>query len=111
MDLAILARIHAGLDDLAAHPRPVKALATGGADRFGPIGLLGMLIGIAGVALIVGAEYGRPVSGGEVTVKLEDADLPRVRQRNAKRLVVVEAGQWDLGASQHDARLRGMVRG
>ena len=32
------------------------ALATGGADRFGPVGLLGMLIGIAGVALIVGAD-------------------------------------------------------
>ena len=27
------------------------ALATGGADRFGPVGLLGMLIGVAGVAL------------------------------------------------------------
>jgi drug/metabolite transporter (DMT)-like permease len=34
------------------------ALATGGADRFGPVGLLGMLIGIAGVALIVGADFG-----------------------------------------------------
>ena len=34
------------------------ALATGGADRFGPVGLLGMLIGVAGVALIVGADFG-----------------------------------------------------
>ena len=34
------------------------ALATGGADRFGPVGLLGMLVGIAGVALIVGADFG-----------------------------------------------------
>ena len=34
------------------------ALATGGADRFGAVGLLGMLIGIAGVALIVGADFG-----------------------------------------------------
>ena len=33
-------------------------LATGGADRFGPVALLGMLIGIAGVALIVGADFG-----------------------------------------------------
>ena len=35
------------------------ALATGGADRFGAVGLLGMLIGIAGVALIVGADLRR----------------------------------------------------
>ena len=34
------------------------ALATGGADRFGAVGLLGMLVGIAGVALIVGADFG-----------------------------------------------------
>ena len=34
------------------------ALATGGADRFGSVGLLGMLIGVAGVALIVGADFG-----------------------------------------------------
>ena len=34
------------------------ALMTGGADRFGAAGLLGMLIGIAGVALIVGADFG-----------------------------------------------------
>ena len=34
------------------------ALATGGTDQFGPVGLLGMLIGIAGVALIVGADFG-----------------------------------------------------
>jgi drug/metabolite transporter (DMT)-like permease len=34
------------------------ALATGGADRFGPVGLLGMLIGIVGVALIVGTNFG-----------------------------------------------------
>ena len=34
------------------------ALTTGGADRFGAVGLLGMLIGIAGVALIVGADFG-----------------------------------------------------
>jgi len=34
------------------------ALATGGADRFSPTGLLGMLIGVAGVALIVGADFG-----------------------------------------------------
>jgi drug/metabolite transporter (DMT)-like permease len=33
------------------------ALATGGADRFGPVGLLGMLIGIVGVAFIVGADF------------------------------------------------------
>jgi drug/metabolite transporter (DMT)-like permease len=34
------------------------ALATGGADRFGAVGIAGMLIGIAGVALIVGADFG-----------------------------------------------------
>jgi len=34
------------------------ALLTGGADRFGPAGMVGMLIGIAGVALIVGADFG-----------------------------------------------------
>lgn len=34
------------------------ALLTGGADRFGGVGLAGMLIGIAGVALIVGADFG-----------------------------------------------------
>ena len=34
------------------------ALATGGADQFGAVGLLGMLVGIAGVALIVGADFG-----------------------------------------------------
>ena len=33
------------------------ALGTGGADRFGPVGLLGMLIGIVGVAFIVGADF------------------------------------------------------
>jgi len=33
-------------------------LATGGADRFGPVALLGMLVGIAAVALIVGADFG-----------------------------------------------------
>ncbi len=32
------------------------ALATGGADRFGPIGVAGMLLGVAGVAFIVGAD-------------------------------------------------------
>ena len=34
------------------------ALLTGGADRFGPAGMVGMLIGVAGVALIVGADFG-----------------------------------------------------
>ena len=34
------------------------ALGTGGADRFGTVGLVGMLVGIAGVALIVGADFG-----------------------------------------------------
>jgi drug/metabolite transporter (DMT)-like permease len=34
------------------------ALATGGSERFGTAGLLGMLIGIAGVALIVGTNVG-----------------------------------------------------
>ena len=33
------------------------ALLTGGADRFGPVGVLGMLLGIAGVAFIVGADF------------------------------------------------------
>jgi len=34
------------------------AIASGGADRFSSMGLLGMLVGIAGVALIVGADFG-----------------------------------------------------
>ena len=34
------------------------ALASGGADRFGPVGLLGMLIGLVGVVAIVGTEFG-----------------------------------------------------
>ena len=34
------------------------ALATGGADRLGRTGLLGLLIGIAGVAAIVGGDFG-----------------------------------------------------
>jgi drug/metabolite transporter (DMT)-like permease len=34
------------------------ALLTGGADRFGSVGIVGMLVGIAGVALIVGADFG-----------------------------------------------------
>jgi drug/metabolite transporter (DMT)-like permease len=33
------------------------ALLTGGADRFGPLGLLGMFIGLLGVAAIVGTEF------------------------------------------------------
>jgi len=33
------------------------ALFTGGADRFGAVGLLGMLVGIVGVAFIVGADF------------------------------------------------------
>ena len=33
------------------------ALLTGGADRFGAAGVLGMLLGIAGVACIVGADF------------------------------------------------------
>jgi drug/metabolite transporter (DMT)-like permease len=33
------------------------ALLTGGADRFGPVGLLGMFIGLLGVAAIVGTEF------------------------------------------------------
>ena len=33
------------------------ALLTGGADRFGPVGVLGMLLGVAGVAFIVGADF------------------------------------------------------
>ena len=33
------------------------ALLTGGADRFGSAGLLGLLIGLVGVALIVGADF------------------------------------------------------
>jgi drug/metabolite transporter (DMT)-like permease len=33
------------------------ALLTGGADRFGAVGVLGMLLGIAGVAFIVGADF------------------------------------------------------
>ena len=33
------------------------ALLTGGADRFGPTAVLGMLLGIAGVAFIVGAHF------------------------------------------------------
>ena len=34
------------------------ALLTGGADRFGAVGMFGMLVGIAGVAFIVGADFG-----------------------------------------------------
>ncbi|HYH91616.1 MAG TPA: EamA family transporter [Candidatus Saccharimonadales bacterium] len=34
------------------------ALLTGGADRFGPASLLGMLIGLAGVVAIVGSDFG-----------------------------------------------------
>jgi drug/metabolite transporter (DMT)-like permease len=34
------------------------ALLSGGADRFGPVGLLGMLIGLVGVVAIVGTEFG-----------------------------------------------------
>ena len=34
------------------------ALLSGGADRFGPVGLLGMLIGVVGVVAIVGTEFG-----------------------------------------------------
>jgi drug/metabolite transporter (DMT)-like permease len=34
------------------------ALATGGADRLGRAGLVGLLIGLVGVAAIVGADYG-----------------------------------------------------
>jgi drug/metabolite transporter (DMT)-like permease len=33
------------------------ALLSGGADRFGPVGLLGMLIGLVGVVAIVGADF------------------------------------------------------
>ena len=33
------------------------ALLTGGADRFGAVGVLGMLLGIVGVAFIVGADF------------------------------------------------------
>jgi drug/metabolite transporter (DMT)-like permease len=33
------------------------ALLSGGADRFGPVGLLGMLIGLVGVVAIVGTEF------------------------------------------------------
>jgi drug/metabolite transporter (DMT)-like permease len=33
------------------------ALLTGGADRFGPVGLLGMFIGLLGVVAIVGTEF------------------------------------------------------
>jgi drug/metabolite transporter (DMT)-like permease len=33
------------------------ALLTGGADRFGPVGLLGMFIGLLGVVAIVGADF------------------------------------------------------
>jgi len=33
------------------------ALLTGGADRFGPVGLLGMLIGLVGVVAIVGTNF------------------------------------------------------
>jgi drug/metabolite transporter (DMT)-like permease len=33
------------------------ALVTGGADRFGTVGLVGMVIGIVGVAFIVGADF------------------------------------------------------
>ena len=58
----------------------------------------------AGKAFLVGAEDGGPVSGSEVAVKFEHADSPRVRQPNAHRLVVVAAGQLDLGAPQDDAR-------
>jgi drug/metabolite transporter (DMT)-like permease len=36
----------------------VLAVATGGRDRVGPIGLLGLLIGLAGVAAIVGVNLG-----------------------------------------------------
>jgi drug/metabolite transporter (DMT)-like permease len=35
----------------------VFALATGGADRVRPVGLLGLLIGLVGVAAIVGSDY------------------------------------------------------
>lgn len=35
----------------------VIALATGGADRFGRTGLLGLLVGLVGVAAIVGADF------------------------------------------------------
>ena len=34
------------------------ALLSGGVDRFGPVGLLGMLIGLVGVVAIVGTEFG-----------------------------------------------------
>lgn len=34
------------------------ALVTGGADRFGAAGVLGMLLGVAGVALVVGTNFG-----------------------------------------------------
>lgn len=33
------------------------ALLTGGADRFGAVGVFGMLLGVAGVAFIVGADF------------------------------------------------------
>jgi drug/metabolite transporter (DMT)-like permease len=33
------------------------ALLSGGADRFGPVGLLGMLVGLIGVVAIVGADF------------------------------------------------------
>jgi drug/metabolite transporter (DMT)-like permease len=33
------------------------ALVSGGADRFGPVGLLGMFIGLVGVVAIVGADF------------------------------------------------------
>lgn len=34
------------------------ALLSGGADRFGPVGILGMLIGLVGVVAIVGSDFG-----------------------------------------------------
>jgi drug/metabolite transporter (DMT)-like permease len=35
----------------------VIALLTGGADRFGPVSVVGMLLGVVGVAFIVGADF------------------------------------------------------
>lgn len=43
------------------------ALATGGADRFGRVGIVGLLIGLVGVAAIVGADF----AAADVTALLQ----------------------------------------